>query len=130
MKRMIIKGIGISKGKISAKVLKVRRKSDLIHLSEPRIIIVHRVTMDWLPYFENVLGVISETGGMTSHVAIIAREFGIPAVAGARNAMTKINDGETVTIDGENGIVEIMPEKKSKKVDHNEQRKYKENSKQ
>lgn len=60
------------------------------------------VTMD----IDNVAGIISETGGSTSHTAIFARSLGIPAVVGVAGAVSTIEDGDVVYLDGEKGIVE------------------------
>lgn len=54
---------------------------------------------------DNVSGIITETGGKTSHSAIIARAMGIPAVSNAENAVLLLKDGDTVIIDGVNGVV-------------------------
>jgi phosphoenolpyruvate-protein kinase (PTS system EI component) len=51
--------------------------------------------------------VVADTGGVLSHCAIVAREFGIPAVVGTQNGTTRIPDGATLTVDGNSGIVEI-----------------------
>ena len=53
-------------------------------------------------------GVVTDTGGMLTHAAIAAREYNIPAVVGTWNATNSINDGDTIKIDGNEGIVEIV----------------------
>jgi len=59
---------------------------------------------------KNVLGFITETGGATSHTAIVARSLEIPAVVGLKNIMQQVKKGDLVIIDGEKGIVMVNPE--------------------
>jgi len=58
------------------------------------------------------LGFATEVGGTTSHTAIIAREYGIPAVVGVANLTEKVKPGELVIVDGNEGLVIIQPDKK------------------
>ena len=62
----------------------------------------------WTPLFVKIGGVVTDTGGMLTHAAIAAREYNIPAVVGTWNATNSINDGDTIKIDGNEGIVEIV----------------------
>jgi pyruvate,water dikinase len=62
----------------------------------------------WTPLFIKIGGVVTDTGGMLTHAAIAAREYGIPAVVGTWNATNSINDGDTIKIDGNVGIVEVI----------------------
>lgn len=59
---------------------------------------------------ENVLAIITETGGQTSHSAILARSYGIPAVLGVSGAMEVLRDGETAAVDGSAGVVIVEPD--------------------
>jgi pyruvate,water dikinase len=63
----------------------------------------------WSVLFPHLAGLITDSGGMLSHPAILAREFGIPAVVATRNATTLLRDGQTVVIDGTAGTVRIEP---------------------
>lgn len=62
----------------------------------------------WTPLFPKISAVVTDTGGMLTHAAIAAREYGIPAVVGCWNATHSIKDGDRVRVDGNNGIVEIL----------------------
>ncbi len=62
----------------------------------------------WTPLFLKISGVVTDTGGMLTHAAIAAREYGIPAVVGTWNATNSIRTGDIVKIDGEAGVVEIV----------------------
>lgn len=67
----------------------------------------------WTPLFVKIGGVVTDTGGMLTHAAIAAREYGIPAVVGTWNATNSINDGDTIKIDGNVGIVEVLDRAKT-----------------
>ena len=73
---------------------------------EPGEVLVAVTTMPaWTPLFGVVSAVVTETGGPLSHCAVVAREYGIPAVVGARGAMDAISTGQLVTVDGDAGMV-------------------------
>ena len=59
----------------------------------------------WTPLFGIAAAVVTETGGALSHCAVVAREYGLPAVVGAYGATTVIATGQRITVDGERGIV-------------------------
>ena len=63
----------------------------------------------WSVLFPSVAALVTDTGGALSHPAIIAREFGIPAVVATRNATAVLRDGQAVVVDGTAGIVRIEP---------------------
>jgi pyruvate,water dikinase len=58
-----------------------------------------------VPYFSIAGAVVSDVGGVLSHCAIVAREFGVPAVVGSVTGTTVIKTGQTITVDGNNGLV-------------------------
>ncbi len=62
----------------------------------------------WTPLFLKIGGVVTDSGGMLTHAAIAAREYGIPAVVGTWNATNSINDGDIIRIDGNVGVVEVI----------------------
>ncbi|MBI4263643.1 MAG: hypothetical protein HY657_04655 [Acidobacteria bacterium] len=62
----------------------------------------------WTPLFLKIAGVVTDTGGMLTHAAIAAREYGIPAVVGTWNATNSIRTGDLVRVDGERGVVEVV----------------------
>ena len=72
----------------------------------PGEILVAITTMPaWTPLFGVAAAVVTETGGPLSHCAIVAREYGIPAVVGAHGATQRIQTGQSITVDGSTGIV-------------------------
>ncbi|NLT34463.1 MAG: hypothetical protein GXX83_00980 [Gaiellales bacterium] len=65
----------------------------------------------WTPLFVKIKGVVTDTGGMLTHAAIAAREYGIPAVVGTWNATNSIREGDIIRVDGTSGVVEILERK-------------------
>jgi pyruvate,water dikinase len=79
------------------------------HRLEPGDILVAQTTAPpWTPLFATVAAVVTDTGGALSHCAVVAREYGIPAVVGAAMASTVIADGQTIEVDGSAGVVRIL----------------------
>jgi pyruvate,water dikinase len=62
----------------------------------------------WSVLFAKVGALVTDAGGILSHPAIIAREYGIPAVVATRNATSRLRDGQRVHVDGDAGIVRIV----------------------
>jgi pyruvate,water dikinase len=59
----------------------------------------------WTPLFQRAVAVVVDTGGAASHAAIVAREYGIPAVMGTINGTKELQDGQWVQVDGSRGLV-------------------------
>ncbi|MEM1169378.1 MAG: glycerol-3-phosphate acyltransferase [Cyanobacteria bacterium P01_H01_bin.35] len=76
--------------------------------SENLIIVVPYTDAGWAPLLLKAKGIIAEVGGQLSHGAIIAREYGIPAVMNISGAMTRLQDGQKVRVDGYRGTVELL----------------------
>ena len=60
---------------------------------------------DWLPLLRRAAVIVTDSGGMTCHAAIVSRELGIPCVVGTGEATSKLRDGEIVTVDATRGVV-------------------------
>ncbi|MEH1765479.1 MAG: putative PEP-binding protein [Nostoc sp.] len=101
-----IRGLGAAGGRIVATALVIinpQQKPE--QLPKGVILVVPTVTPDWLPLLQQVAGIITEQGGLTSHAAILARELGIAAVVNATSATTLIQTGERLLLDGDRGEV-------------------------
>jgi len=72
------------------------------------ILVVPRTDPGWTPVFSKIGGLVTETGGILSHGAVVSREFGIPAVTNVRNACQLLKTGQKVTLNGNDGIVVII----------------------
>jgi pyruvate, water dikinase len=77
-------------------------------LSRQTILVVPYTDAGWSPILAQVGGIVAEVGGRLSHGAIVAREYGIPAVMDIAQATQRLKDGQRVTVDGYRGIVEIL----------------------
>jgi pyruvate,water dikinase len=69
------------------------------------VLVTRGTTPAWTLLFGTAAGVVTEGGGMLSHCAIVAREYGIPAVVGASGATRQVHDGDLITVDGSSGRV-------------------------
>ena len=74
-------------------------------LGREDILIVPYSDVGWTPLFSSIGGIVAETGGQLSHAAIVAREYGLPAVVGVKNATRLIREGQPVSVDGGRGRV-------------------------
>ncbi|GGN20869.1 phosphoenolpyruvate synthase [Lentzea pudingi] len=75
------------------------------HLEPGEILVAPSTDPGWTPLFLTAGGLVMEMGGANSHGAVVAREYGIPAVVGVRQAVTRIRTGERITVDGSTGAV-------------------------
>ena len=104
--KVLIKGFGIGKESITAKTCVIRTEEDLKNKFKDGDIIVAKFTdREFVEYLDRASGIIVETGGLTSHAAIIALHFNIPTIIGAENATNIIKDEQLVTIDTVGGLV-------------------------
>jgi pyruvate,water dikinase len=77
---------------------------------EPGDILVTAYTdPSWSPLFVAVAGLVTEVGGLMTHGAVIAREYGLPAVVGVDSATQRIQDGQRIRVDGTHGYVVLLP---------------------
>jgi pyruvate,water dikinase len=81
---------------------------DFPSLQAGEILVCPYTSTAWTPLFLKIAGVVTDTGGMLTHAAIAAREYGIPAVVGTWNATNSIRNGDIIRVDGDTGVVEIL----------------------
>ena len=103
-----LKGIPVSSGVVQARVRIVNTLEDAAMLEPGEIMVASFTDIGWTPYFSIVSGLITEIGSPLSHGAVVAREYGIPAVVGAKGAKQFLKDAAFVRLDGDRGIVEIV----------------------
>jgi pyruvate,water dikinase len=103
----VLKGIPASPGQAEGKIKVLRNFQAVPDIGRDTILVVPYTDSGWAPLLVRAGGLIAEAGGRLSHGAILAREYGIPAVMDVRDATSIFQDGQTVRIDGEKGIVEI-----------------------
>ena len=95
---------GVVKG--TAKVVRLLSEADKLNPGD--ILVTEYTTPSWTPLFASVAAVVTDSGGILSHCAVVAREFGIPAVVGANMATSVIQDGQVIEVDGDAGMVRII----------------------
>ena len=101
----LITGVPSSPGRARGPARLVRSIDDFSRVLRGDILVCRTTDPAWAPLFRLAAAVVTETGGALSHAAIVAREFRIPAVAGATHALTSLTDGAPVTVDGTAGTV-------------------------
>ena len=103
-----INGIPASAGIATGRVRIIRDVRDGADLTRNDILVCPVTNPAWVGLFPLIGGIITDAGGILSHPAIIAREFGVPAVVGTGSATSRLRDGDLVRIDGSTGRVEIQ----------------------
>ena len=101
----VLEGVAVSGGRARgvARIVFDPREAARLHAGE--ILVTQATDPGWTPVFPLVSGLVLEIGGQLSHGAIVAREYGIPAVLNVRGAMRRIRDGQVITVDGNTGKV-------------------------
>ena len=102
-----LRGIGASPGVVRGVARRVRTIEEALGVERGSVLVCPFTDPGWTPVLERVAAVVTETGGLLSHAAVICREYGIPAVLGVADAVERIPDGVEVTVDGSAGTVEI-----------------------
>jgi phosphohistidine swiveling domain-containing protein len=104
----IIKGMPGSAGQVDGLVRRVDRVENANQLQPGEILVTTQTHVGWTPYFPRLAAVITDVGAPLSHAAIVARELGIPAVVGCRDATLRLKTGDRVRVDGGTGSVEVL----------------------
>src|ERR1019366_1440187 len=98
-------GISVSPGIASGAARIVHSPKDAAHLRPGDILVGPSTDPGWTPLFLRASAIVMETGGFLSHGAIVAREYGIPAVANVPGILKALHDGEPIPVDGSRGRV-------------------------
>jgi phosphoenolpyruvate synthase/pyruvate phosphate dikinase len=83
----------------------VRSLDEATALEEGEVMVCEMTLPPWVPVFSVAGAIVADVGGVLSHTAIVAREFGVPAVVGTEVGTTTIKTGQTITVDGTKGFV-------------------------
>ena len=110
MERGAIKGLGANNGRVTGTARVIEDFTQIDRLKEGDILVTKFTDTGWTPKFAILSGIVTEYGGILCHAAIVSREYGIPAIVCCKDCMQKIRDGQTITVDGANGIVTIVEE--------------------
>jgi pyruvate,water dikinase len=101
----LVRGLGAAPGAGSGPVKIISDLSEGNDLKEGDVLVTHMTAPDWVPLMRRSSAIVTDSGGMTCHAAIVSRELGIPCVVGAADATSKLRDGELVTVDATHGAV-------------------------
>lgn len=101
----IVSGTPICGGNVTGRACVVRTFAEISKIKYGDILITHSTDIAWSPYFPILSGVVTELGGLISHGAVVAREYGLPAIVGATNATSVIIDGERIFMNAYTGII-------------------------
>jgi pyruvate,water dikinase len=101
-------GIGASAGVVTGQLRVMTQLENVAATEGPFILVVPYTDAGWAPLLARAQGLIAEVGGRLSHGAIIAREYGIPAVMDVTNATQRLHSGQWVRVNGETGTVEVL----------------------
>ncbi len=100
-------GLPICGGRARGTARVITDPADAVRLTKGEILITRATDAGWTPIFPLIDGMVLEIGGQLSHAAIVAREYGIPAVANVARATTLIRDGEMIVVDGWTGRISL-----------------------
>ena len=103
-------GMAASAGRVEGVARVVNSPAEASRLQPGEILVTHATDPGWTPVFATIGGLVLEVGGQLSHGAIVAREYGLPAVVGVAQATRRIEDGQRVLVDGTAGRVHIQGE--------------------
>jgi pyruvate,water dikinase len=103
-----LRGVPLSAGVAEGPALVLSEPSQAAAPAEPYILVCPSTDPAWVPLFVNARGLVMETGGVLSHGAIVAREFGLPAVAGLSDVHRRLRSGQRLRVDGSSGVVTVL----------------------
>ncbi|HEV3249366.1 MAG TPA: phosphoenolpyruvate synthase, partial [Puia sp.] len=102
-----IVGLPVSSGVIEGRARIILNMEDA-DLEDGDILVTSFTDPSWTALFVSIKGLVTEVGGLMTHGAVIAREYGLPAVVGVENATKLIKDGQSIRVNGTDGYVEIL----------------------
>ncbi len=102
---VLLQGLPAVPGEASGVVRVLADVKDGARLQDGEVLVAQMTNPDWLPTMRRASALVTDSGGMTCHAAIVARELGVPCIVGARTATKDLKDGTVVTVDGTHGRV-------------------------
>ncbi len=103
-----VRGFAASSGVVEGPARVVKSVEEIARLQSGDILVCQVTNPTWAPIFQKIRAAVSDIGGSMSHAAIVAREYGLPAVVGTGNATSRIKDGQMIRVDGGRGVVTIL----------------------
>lgn len=103
-----IKGLAASPGLVEGIARNVTSLEQFNQVEEGEILVCRMTNPAWVVLFTKIVGLVTDAGGVTSHPAVVSREFGIPAVVGTSNSTERIKTGDRIRVNGSTGTVEVL----------------------
>jgi pyruvate, water dikinase len=103
-----IRGFAASSGVAEGPARVVKSVEEISRIKPGDILVCQVTNPTWAPIFQKIAAAVSDIGGSMSHAAIVAREYGLPAVVGTGSATSRIKDGQRIRVDGGRGVVTIL----------------------
>jgi phosphohistidine swiveling domain-containing protein len=95
-------------GKIKGRVKVILQSQNIKKVDKGDILVTYMTTMEFTPVFKKIAALITDEGGISSHAAIISREFKIPCIVGSKVATRVLKDGDLVEVDADKGVIKIL----------------------
>lgn len=102
---ILVRGLGVSPGQGSGEAKVIVNVKEIGSFHDGQVLVTEMTTPDWVTAMKKASAIVTNRGGKTCHAAIVSRELGIPCVVGTENATKVLKGGETVTVDGQRGLV-------------------------
>ncbi len=103
-----VKGLAASSGVVEGVARYISSPDDFEKLQQGEILVCRMTNPAWTLLFSKISGLVTDSGGILSHPAVIAREYGVPAVTSTLDGTTKIKSGQRIRVDGSSGVVTIL----------------------
>jgi len=103
--KILVRGLGSSPGMGMGKVKIIKSSKEIKNMDRGDVLVTEMTTPDFVPAMKKAAAIVTDTGGMTSHAAIVSRELGVPCVVGTGNATSVLKDGMDISVDGSHGII-------------------------
>lgn len=104
-RKVIVKGLAASPGIVAGKANVILDVSGINEFKQGEILVTEMTAPDWVPAMKKSKAIVTNSGGMTCHAAIVSRELGIPCIVATKNATAVIENGQIITVDAVNGVV-------------------------
>jgi phosphohistidine swiveling domain-containing protein len=104
----VLKGVPASGGRRRGRACLVRGLSDFDKLKPGDVLVCRSSNVSWVPLFTIAAAIVTDVGGSLSHAAVVAREFGVPAVVGTGVGLATLRDGQLIEVDGDRGTVRLL----------------------
>ena len=101
----LLHGLAASPGRATGRVRVLHSPAEGVQMVDGEVLVAPLTNPDWMPAVRRAAALVTDTGGVTCHAAIVARELGVPAVVGTRSGTRTLTDGQEVTVDGNTGRI-------------------------